>query len=111
MPLIDLAARRAYQKKWLANRIANDPRCRRADHIRLTYGLTLEQEDAIKAAQGQVCALCKKPPKKNWCVDHDHETGRIRGLLCVLCNTALGHFGDNVEGMLKVIEYLKPPPT
>jgi hypothetical protein len=40
-------------------------------------------------------------------VDHDHETGAIRGLLCKHCNSSLGKLGDNLEGLMRAVDYLK----
>jgi hypothetical protein len=61
------------------------------------YGITVEQYDHMLASQGGVCALCGCPPhKKRLSVDHDHNTGAIRGLLCVLCNSTIGR----IESMI-----------
>lgn len=66
------------------------PELSRKHWLRKAYGLTPEQYDDMLRAQGGVCAICKKPPKGNRLhVDHCHETGRIRGLLCVSCNSKL----------------------
>lgn len=57
------------------------------------YGLTLAEYDAILTAQGNGCALCGQPRlarQRALAVDHDHATGRIRGILCAPCNTLLG---------------------
>ncbi|MGQ4733406.1 endonuclease domain-containing protein [Streptomyces sp. Ju416(a)] len=56
------------------------------------YGLTREQYVALAAAQSGVCAMCQQPPKsvRPLVVDHCHNTGVIRGLLCVYCNVAVG---------------------
>lgn len=63
---------------------------KREHWLRRAYGITSEQYDAMLAAQGGVCAICKSEPKKNRLhVDHDHDTGRVRGLLCVACNSRL----------------------
>jgi hypothetical protein len=71
------------------------------------YGITGAAYAALVEKQGGVCALCATRPGPNrLSVDHDHETGRIRGLLCAKCNKALGIFGDSVEGLQRVIEYL-----
>lgn len=74
------------------------------------YGFTVEQYDAMAAAQDNLCKICRRSPmgkKKRFCVDHDHATGRVRGLLCTQCNSALGKFGDTVEGLERAIMYLK----
>jgi hypothetical protein len=78
-------------------------------------GLTVEQLQALEIAQGSLCAICGQPETalgahgkvKSLAVDHDHETGRIRGLLCNNCNRAIGLLGDSVELLLKAVEYLK----
>lgn len=45
------------------------------------------------------------------CLDHDHDTGKIRGFLCHHCNRALGAFGDNLEGVMRIVAYLQQPPS
>ena len=56
----------------------------RKSHLKRKYGLTLEEYDAMLEAQGGVCAICgePRPEERTLHVDHDHETGAIRGLLC-----------------------------
>lgn len=51
------------------------------------------------------CAICSKVSKMYF--DHDHETGMFRGYLCRFCNTGLGRFGDNIDGLRRVLEYLE----
>lgn len=59
--------------------------------LRIRYGMTIEQYDALLAAQNGVCAACASPPgKRALAVDHDHTSGVVRGLLCGNCNVALG---------------------
>ncbi len=76
------------------------------------YGLSLAQYEALLVAQDNRCALCSKdePGGRHgvWHVDHDHETGVVRGLLCDGCNRAMGFFGHNVKVMRAAIEYLNP---
>lgn len=78
------------------------------------YGITVEQYDAMLAEQGGVCALCGKPPAMNGGpsgnrlhVDHDHETGRVRALLCSTCNISLGGFRDDPVLLRKAADYLE----
>lgn len=64
----------------------------------------------LLAQQGR-CAICKSAdPKTNkvktWCVDHDHKTGRVRGLLCTMCNRGLGFFGDKQRLLERAAQYL-----
>ena len=71
------------------------------------YGLTREE----LAALGNNCHLCGvSGDERRMCVDHCHETGRVRGMLCGRCNTALGVLGDNVAGLLRAVNYLRGEP-
>lgn len=80
---------------------------RRTETLAL-YGLTPEEYAARLEAQDGRCALCRRLPKKNLlAVDHDHETGEVRGLLCTPCNSALGRWGDNEDGLRRVVAYLR----
>lgn len=96
------------------DRAANPGKYRKYDRNRSLkkYGITADDYDAMLKRQGDVCAICKKHPqgKQDLHLDHDHNTGRVRGILCRGCNTALGHFGDDVEGVLAVLSYLRNPP-
>lgn len=58
------------------------------------YGITPEQYRKILAAQGGVCAICRTPPtkKRTFAVDHCHASGRVRAVLCNVCNTQLGAY-------------------
>lgn len=82
------------------------------NHKLLTkYGLTLEDFEAMLERQGGGCAICEAPPtgegnRGRLHVDHDHATGRVRGLLCHRCNWGIGHFGDSAEVMQKAYRYL-----
>lgn len=68
------------------------------------YGMTPDDFEVMVAAQDGRCALCLRATTLH--VDHCHETGRIRGLLCLSCNTALGRWGDNADGLRRVFSYL-----
>jgi hypothetical protein len=81
---------------------------RRRD-LKRRYGITVEEYDAMLEQQGNRCAICRtdKPGGKGrFHVDHDHQTGEVRGLLCNNCNRALGHFKDNVLILEQAIRYL-----
>ena len=86
-----------------------DRTTRRRSHLRKYYGLTLEQYDALLASQGGCCAICENPKpeaEKSWHVDHDHQSGKVRGLLCGACNRGLGHFKDNPNLLLAAADYV-----
>ncbi len=68
--------------------------------------LTTKERFEIRKAADYICAICKKTDEKS-AVDHCHQTGKIRGVLCMSCNLALGFFKDDIETMQKAINYLK----
>jgi hypothetical protein len=74
------------------------------------YGLTEDQYNDLLRAQGGTCAICRR---NDWpgrhhspCVDHDHTTGVVRGLLCDSCNQGLGRFGDDPARLRAAADYL-----
>jgi len=75
------------------------------------YGITLAQYDEMLNAQGGVCAICKdecnRKTTKRLCVDHDHFSGVVRGLLCFQCNVGIGKFKDKPATLLSAISYLE----
>lgn len=80
----------------------------RAVNLQRQYGLTIERYDGMLVAQGGVCAICGNPPKKRrLCVDHDHKTGKVRGLLCFRCNYGLSWFRDKPELFDTAAGYLR----
>jgi hypothetical protein len=68
------------------------------------YGIEAEVADALITAQGFFCPVCKLQLPEH--IDHDHVTGRVRGVLCFNCNGALGRFEDDVPRLKRAIEYL-----
>lgn len=93
-------------------------RCQRQRSLQRLYGITVEQYDSIFAQQNGICAVCgcsadhprnsggaNSNKKAFLCVDHDHGTGAVRGLLCSECNQALGHMDDNASWITKLVEY------
>lgn len=81
------------------------PEKRRASNLKLRYGLTPEAVDAMVGAQSGLCGICQKPLAKAY-VDHDHKTGRVRGLLCHRCNL-LTHALENEEYRERAEAYLR----
>lgn len=81
-------------------------------NIKRKYGISIYEYETLLIKQNGVCAICKNKKlssKKNGrlCVDHNHESGEIRGLLCSNCNTALGLMKDDINSLKMAIEYLK----
>lgn len=70
------------------------------------YGLTIEDYEKMIEDQNGQCLICEESPEKLH-VDHDHTTGKIRGLLCHHCNVALGHAKDNPIILERMIKYLE----
>ena len=81
------------------------------------FGITVEQFDEMLRKQGGACAVCGRPPteinghrhKHRLHVDHDHATGRVRGLLCNSCNVAIGCLKDDIGVLYAAIDYLSYP--
>ncbi len=101
-----------YMREWARN----NPEMRLNNQLKSRYGITLEEYRRLLAVQNGACAICHQgETRRHWwggevyllAVDHDHETGKTRGLLCNRCNRALGLFGDNVENLLAAATYLE----
>lgn len=85
-------------------------RRKRNSYYKMTYGISLNDYEEILQAQRNQCAICGVALKSTGThthLDHDHHTGRIRGVLCTNCNRGLGHFKDNLSILEKAIEYLR----
>lgn len=80
--------------------------CKRNREYLRNYGITLLDYNLMYKEQKGVCAICSKP-KSLLQVDHCHHSGKVRGLLCVQCNTSLGSFNDDIQMLEKAIQYLK----
>lgn len=74
------------------------------------YGITRDEYDQKLADQNNCCAICGthvSNTKRALAVDHDHDTNKVRGLLCGKCNTGLGQFQDSIELLEQAVNYLK----
>jgi len=75
------------------------------------FGLTVDDYDRILESQNGKCAICGADTpgnkRKNFAVDHDHKTGRIRGLLCFPCNVSIAHFKESPSLLRKAAQYLE----
>lgn len=79
-----------------------DSRCRKCvkKHSKVRSGL-----HKIAPPKPEFCECCGKVPHK-WCLDHDHSDDSFRGWACEACNTGIGKLGDNLEGLVKAVNYL-----
>jgi hypothetical protein len=72
------------------------------------YGITAAEYDIMLDAQGGVCAICGTAPnKRRLDVDHSHETGEVRELLCPACNVVLGLVGEDIGTLKNIIKYIR----
>lgn len=82
---------------------------KRWDKLRYKYGMSKQNFQDLLDSQGGRCACCgTETPggRGNWYVDHCHETGKVRGLLCHHCNTGVGNLGDNLGGLITGMDYM-----
>lgn len=97
-------ARRRYRTWYKAN---YDPEHNRANRLRQNYGVTVEWYEARKADGCGICGTHEPGGTGDFHVDHDHDTGEARGVLCSACNLGIGKLGDNVEGLRRALAYLE----
>lgn len=81
------------------------PRETRTRLLKYLYGISVEDTDRLYQLQKGACAICKVSDKK-LCLDHNHATGAVRGLLCNNCNFALGHIKESPDIAQSLIEYI-----
>lgn len=96
------------QRKRNREAYQRNPDAFRASMLRSRFGLAVDQYNHMVKEQHNRCAICKKrpAPPKRLCVDHCHQTGRIRGLLCSLCNLGIGHMQDDPQIVRAALHYL-----
>lgn len=82
---------------------------RRRYHLKSNYGISMKTYDKMLKKQNGVCAICKQKngKKVNLKVDHNHNTGQVRDLLCDNCNFAIGHSKENPSILRKMAQYLE----
>ena len=91
------------KRKWEEE----NPNKMRNAYLKWKYGITLEMYNSLFEEQKGLCAICFEEPKKqNLGVDHDHVSGKIRGLLCSTCNSGIGLFKEDTLLLKKAIEYI-----
>ena len=87
-------------------RYNSDPERFKYEKLKRKYGLTKAEHKSMIANQNKACAICQVVMKKV-CVDHNHISGNVRGLLCNECNRALGYFKDSLQVLQNAVDYLK----
>lgn len=97
---------RASQKRKRMKRNAKFPRYYKGRDLKKFYKMTLEDWDRMYSEQKGLCDICKTEVE-NPVVDHNHLTGKVRGLLCRTCNLGIGHLQESPEVLLSAIEYLQ----
>lgn len=106
-------ARARVRADYLSRYAAMNRHTKRAYDRHRVFGITQEDYERMLAAQGGLCAICRQPESVirggrtiSLAVDHDHRTGRIRGLLCAACNKAIGYARDDPSLLQAAIAYL-----
>lgn len=103
---------------WVKRNKSSFAAINRKSNLKRRYGITPEEFDRMLARQKGLCAICgtDKPkgerntygagPGTGWRIDHDHDSGKLRGILCHRCNAGLGLFEDKTTVLQKAIIYL-----
>jgi hypothetical protein len=95
-----------YTRKWREKNIQRARELGLSNQRWRKYRITDEQYTAMKEASAGLCAICGQAAKR-LCIDHDHQSGRVRDLLCGQCNAGLGNFRENPATLSAAIEYLQ----
>ena len=96
-------------KSRVMNRYNKDPDLVNDKRAAKLYGITLEQVQEMREQSGGVCGICNREGKhhhKRLVIDHDHKTGKVRGLICSSCNSMIGWCGEDTQTLQNLIEYL-----
>lgn len=103
-----------YARKWASRQAAN-PGSERTRELRRRFGLTVEDYDAMLEKCAGKCSICRQPETaytarggsaRRLAIDHNHQTGQIRGLLCFRCNSAIGKIDENLDLLDAMRAYL-----
>lgn len=97
--------------EWRRNNPDRQKAIHRRHNLKRNYGMTVGQYEAMLRAQSSGCAACGSKDNGDsrfdtFAVDHDHRTGKVRGLLCSQCNFALGHVNDDPDRLMALAAYL-----
>lgn len=101
----------AKQRRWREENREELSRRNRERHLQKTFGITLDDYQRMLDEQRGGCAICgaPEPEGSSLHVDHDHDTGEVRALLCFPCNNALGLLEEDEERVQSLLEYLHDP--
>lgn len=105
-------SREWYEKnKDRKKELSKDYRSTKKDQdLKKSYGISLHEYSEMLVEQDYSCKICQTHQdslKRALCVDHNHDTGKIRGLLCDTCNRSLGLLKDNIEVLKRAVDYLE----
>lgn len=92
------AANKAIRKEYKRRYHAKYPETSKSIRLIKKYGITIKSKNSLIAGQGASCGWCLSAnpgSKQGWALDHDHDTGVIRGILCLRCNTGIEHYVAN----------------
>ena len=96
-------------KSRVMDRYKKDPDLVNDKRAAKVYGITLEQVQEMREQSGGICSICNREGKhhhKRLVIDHDHKTGKVRGLICSTCNSMIGWCGEDTQTLQNLIDYL-----
>lgn len=95
------------RRRWDGGR--KSPAAARDAWLKHRYGITADEYDELLRSQDGGCGICggQSTQGRRLAVDHDHSSGRVRGLLCSSCNVAIGALGDDLTSVLRAVRYLE----
>jgi hypothetical protein len=99
---------KGYRERYKKNNRDRIAALTRKSALKQRYGITPDQYDAMMLNQGGCCAICKTASgtRRKLCVDHCHQTGKVRALLCDKCNSGIGAFKDDPALMIRAAEFV-----
>jgi hypothetical protein len=108
----ELRARdRAQKRKRERERYETEPGYRdhrRKRHAAWKLGIARSDVESLIEAKRRPCPICmRQRTVRHMAIDHDHKTGKVRGVICISCNTGIGQFRDDIEAMMRAVAYLK----
>ena len=111
-PLLKSACKECHRERargyWAKKPL--DTEVQRERNLRKSFGIGVKDYELMLEEQNHCCDICKRPASefpKRLAVDHCHSTGKVRGLLCMFCNTALGKFNDDIDLLRSAITYME----